>query len=261
MDSPLLYTYDTPRGIRAFSTMRSGGESRGAYASFNVTDYCGDSPECVAKNKEILCKALSLEPSRLVYPHQTHGNRVLCVDTDFINLSFEERKERLEGIDALVTDVPNVCVAVSTADCVPVLLCDVRRRVCAAAHAGWRGTVSHIVTNTVDFMRCKYASVPEDIEAYIGPSISLEAFEVGDEVYDAFRLAGFPMDLIARRFDSGKWHLDLWHANSFLLKSCGILSENIHVAGICTYASSESFFSARRLTINSGRILSGIFLK
>lgn len=261
MTSPYLYAYDTPCGVQAFSTMRGEGESCDAYASFNVTDYCGDSPIRVEKNKAILCEALSIEPSCLVYPHQTHGNRVLGVDSDFLNLSCVERKEQLDGIDALVTDLPGICVAVSTADCVPVLLCDTRRRVCAAVHAGWRGTVSRIVANTIDFMRHNYASVPQDIEAFIGPSISLEAFEVGDEVFEAFRCAGFPMDLMAKRFPPGKWHLDLWQANSFLLSSCGLKEENIHVAGICTYASYDSFFSARRLSINSGRILSGIFFK
>ena len=95
--------------------------------------------------------------------------------------------------------------------------------------------------------------------ACIGPSISLESFEVGDEVYDAFAKAGFDMDRIAKKYE--KWHLDLWEANRLQLLAQGVWLEHIEVSGICTYQQHENFFSARRLGIKSGRILSGVMLK
>ena len=90
----------------------------------------------------------------------------------------------------------------------------------------------------------------------ISGRVSLDAFEVGDEVYEAFEAAGFDMACIARRDE--KWHLDLWKANRMQLLSKGVKKENVEVAGICTYQNYTDFFSARRLGIRSGRILSGI---
>lgn len=174
----------------------------------------------------------------------------------------------LEGVDAVMTDVPQVCVSVSTADCIPILIYDRVHHAVAAVHAGWRSTVLRISEAVLQAMADAYGTRPQDVEAAIGPGISLEAFEVGDEVYEAFRTAGFPMEEMARRYPatgdgSGrmeKWHLDLWQANRGLLEGCGVPSARIHLAGVCTYLHSERFFSARRLGIRSGRILNGIFL-
>ena len=150
------------------------------------------------------------------------------------------------------------CLCVSTADCVPVLLYDVSKDVIAAIHAGWRGTVGRIVEKTLEVMGSEYGTEGKDVIACIGPSISLESFEVGDEVYAAFAEAGFEMSCIARKYE--KWHLDLWEANRLQLLAHGVLPEHIEVAGICTYKNYEDFFSARRLGIKSGRILSGIMI-
>ena len=128
----------------------------------------------------------------------------------------------------------------------------------AAIHAGWRGTVGRIVEKTIHVMKDIYHTDEKDIIACIGPGISLESFEVGDEVYQAFEEAGFDMSLIARKY--AKWHIDLWEANRLQLLGLGVKEEHIEVAGICTYRAYESFFSARRMGIRSGRILSGIML-
>ena len=138
-------------------------------------------------------------------------------------------------------------------DCIPVLLYDTRRRLVAAAHAGWRGTVARIVQKTL----CEMGSSPADLHAIIGPGISQAAFEVGDEVYDAFRDAGFPMERIAVR--ETKWHIDLWDANRWLLEEAGV--QDIHVAGLCTMQLPDRFYSARREGIQTGRNLNGIMLR
>jgi YfiH family protein len=164
--------------------------------------------------------------------------------------------EELQDVDAVVTQLKDFCLCVSTADCVPILLYDKEKEVIAAVHAGWRGTVGRIVEKTIEVMKSQYGSEGKNIVACIGPSISLESFEVGDEVYAAFEEAGFDMTRIARRYE--KWHLDLWEANRVQLLAHGVLPEHIEVAGICTFQHHEDFFSARRLGIKSGRILSGI---
>ena len=177
----------------------------------------------------------------------------------FLHADEVVRKDLLEGVDAVMTNIPGVCVCVSTADCIPVLCYDVRNKAVAAIHAGWRGTVARIVEKTLKQMQSAYETRMQDVVAVIGPGISLQSFEVGDEVYQTFKDAGFDMDIIARRYS--KWHIDLWEANKLQLVSAGVNPDNIEVSGICTYTAFEDFFSARRLGINSGRIISGIMLK
>lgn len=244
--------------ISCFSTTRHGGCSKGNYASFNCNGYCGDEAEDVARNRELLCRSLAPVPVELVIPHQTHSTHVRVVDAAYINRNEEDRTGLLEEVDALVTDIPGYCLCISTADCVPILLYDKRNHVVAAIHAGWRGTVMRIVEKTFSVMAEQYGSQGKDIIACMGPGISVEAFEVGDEVYDTFRKAGFDMNLIARK--ETKWHIDLWEANRGQLLSHGVKFENIEISGICTYHNNEDFFSARRQGINSGRILSGIMI-
>jgi copper oxidase (laccase) domain-containing protein len=106
-------------------------------------------------------------------------------------------------------------------------------------------------------MQERCATRPSDLQAVIGPGIGVDAFEVGNEVYQAFCDAGFPMAQTAIR--KTKWHIDLWKANEWLLRRAGV--GNITTAGICTYHQQDEFFSARRLGIRSGRILNGIFIK
>lgn len=131
----------------------------------------------------------------------------------------------------------------------------------AAAHAGWRGTVNYIAGHTLDRMRALYGTDGKDVIACIGPGISLPSFEVGEEVYEAFRMNGFSMDYISEwKPETHKHHIDLWAANRMQLLDFGVPGEQIETSGICTYMRHEEFFSARRLGIKSGRILSGIMI-
>lgn len=244
--------------IFCFSTTRHGGYSEGPYASFNCNGYCGDSYEAVRRNRELLCAVMPVRPSCLAIPHQIHHTEVRVIDDIFPGRPENERTALLEGVDALVTDVSGVCLCVSTADCIPVLCCDIRRKVVAAVHAGWRGTLARITEKTLQVMRDRYGTEGKDVVACIGPGISLDAFEVGDEVYEAFCNAGFDMGRIAVRKD--KWHIDLWEANRMQLLAAGVCPDNVEVSGICTYSHAADFFSARRLGIRSGRILSGIMI-
>ena len=242
--------------IFCFSTTRHGGYSGGNYASFNCNGYCGDSEEAVEQNRKLLCSLMPAVPECLVIPHQVHGAEIRNVDDGFLRRDAAEQAALLEGVDALVSGLSGVCLCISTADCIPVLFFDTRLKVIAAAHAGWRGTVMRITEKTLRAMAESYGAEPTDVVACIGPGISPDAFEVGDEVYDAFREAGFDMGRISVRKE--KWHIDLWEANRMQLLDAGVRPEHIELSGICTYGHPEDFFSARRLGIRSGRILSGI---
>lgn len=248
--------------IFVFSTTRHGGVSTGNYASLNCTPYTGDTPDNVRRNKELLLESLPQRPRELVIPWQTHGTEALVVDDDYLEATPEARHERLQDIDALITRLPGVCLSISTADCIPILLYDSRNRAVAAIHAGWRGTVNRIVARTLERMHTLYGTTGQDVRAVIGPGISLAAFEVGQEVYNAFHAAGFPMNYIAEwHNDTHKYHIDLWAANQLQLLEAGLPEAQIETAGICTYTQHDEFFSARRLGIRSGRMLSGIMIK
>lgn len=244
--------------IFCFSTTRHGGYGKEAYASFNCSPYCGDNAEDVEHNLQLLSSLLPVHPQRFVIPHQTHETHIRIIDSHFTNSSQSRQSAQLEHIDALISNIAGQCLCVSTADCVPILCYDTYHHAIAAIHAGWRGTVQRIVQKTLETMKRAYGTEGKDLVACIGPSISLEVFEVGDEVYQAFEKAGFPMKQISRRFN--KWHIDLWEANRLQLLDAGVPPQNIELSGICTFQHNDDFFSARKQGLLSGRILSGIIL-
>ena len=256
---PVLHYYSMGEGVTAFSTTRQGGYSDGSYAAFNINIYCGDDAEHILQNRTALCQLLDISDDCLIFPHQVHETKIATIDERFLQLSDNERKQGLEGIDALMTCVSGVCIGVSTADCIPVLLYDPVRHVVAAIHAGWRGTVKRIVEKTVAAMTAVYSSCPEDIIAQIGPGICLDSFEVGDEVFETFEKEGFQMEYISKKYGE-KWHIDLPECNRQQLISCDIPDSHIDVYQCCTYQRYDTFFSARRLGINSGRIFTGIII-
>ena len=251
MKIPSLQYYHIAEGLTAFSSMRKGGYSTGRYGEFNINRYCGDSDEAIRRNREALCGLLGITDDHLLMPHQVHKAEIAVVD--------EQRDIDLEGYDALMTNVEDVCIGVSTADCIPVLLYDPRQRAVCAVHAGWRGTVMRIVEQSIARMTEVYGTNPADLIAQIGPGIHLESFEVGDEVYQAFEDAGFPMEKISKKYE--KWHLDLPECNRLQLIAAGVPDAHISVSPVCTYMQADTYFSARRLGIESGRIFTGIILR
>ena len=201
-------------------------------------------------------------PFYVVQPHQVHGTVIKEVTDPFTT------REELEGVDALITDVPGVAISVRTADCIPVLLYDPVHRAVAAVHDGWRGTVLRLSQKVIAEMHCRYGTNPADLKAVIGPGIGPESFQVGQEVVDAFASAGFPMEQILKDCGpkaptadnpmNGGLHIDLWKANQWLLEEVGVQASNIQVTGICTYINNDRFYSARREGIKCGRIINCI---
>ena len=132
MIKPKLQYYPMGGGVTAFSTMRQGGYSRGNYGEFNINRYCGDEQDAIRKNREALCHLLGITDDHLLMPHQVHLTETAVVDETFLCKTAEERQQALEGVDALMTDRKGVCIGVSTADCIPILLYDpVHHAVCA----------------------------------------------------------------------------------------------------------------------------------
>ena len=202
----------------------------------------------------------SVLPYPVIQGHQVHDCRIAIIERPGTT------REELEGYDAFITALPGVAIGVRTADCVPILMYDAQRHIVAAVHSGWKGTVLHIVQKAIDVMAAQFGCEPCDMRAVIGPSIGPDSFQVGPEVVEQFKAAGFAMDDIC--FDrghgdgtpmSGGHHIDLWRANRWLLENAGVHAGNIHVCGIDTFTD-ETFFSARREGTKCGRIINSIRL-
>lgn len=220
----------------------------------------------VGRNHTKLLDSLPVDATELIYPHQTHTDRIAVIDEELLSLSAEERKAKLEGIDAVISNVAGVAVGISTADCIPVLVYDPAHKAAAAIHAGWKGTRLRIVEKAMQMMSQTFGTLPQECTAAIGPGISQDSFEVGQEVVELFSEAGFDMTLYT--IMKAKPHIDLKEINRQQLLAAGLTSANIQVSEIDTFTNTQ-FFSARReqkpadadgRIVKCGRILSGFVL-
>lgn len=257
----LKYSLFDKYKLNAFTTTAKGGVSKGNYSSFNLSEFSNDAMDSVEKNRGILMQQLSIFPDKLFVPYQTHEDKIKVIDAAFLSLSPSDKKEQLNGYDALITNQKDICIGITTADCVPLLIYDPGNHVLAAIHAGWKGTVKCIGAKTIIKMKEVFGSRPEDLLVAIGPSISPQMFEVGNEVGESFESEGFDLKSISFVNEmTKKLHIDLWQANLQPLLDLGVLRSNIEISGICTLQN-ETYFSARRQSINSGRMLTGGVLK
>lgn len=248
-------------GVEAFSTTRGEVKQGKPYSSVNLCDYVGDDALRVLDARLTLAMQLGVDLDDLVMPRQTHSCSVAVIDEAFRSLDIDQQEAALEGVDALVTRLSGLVIGVNTADCVPIVFADQQAGVIAAAHAGWRGTVGRIAQEVVVEM-CRQGAQSDHIHVAMGPCICQECFEVGDEVVDAFKQAGFDLDaIVTRHAATGKAHIDLRAANSAVLSSAGVPAAQITESRHCSRCEPARFFSARRLGINSGRTFTGIYRK
>jgi hypothetical protein len=237
-------------GVFHFCTLRNATDPADPYSGLNLCDYVNDDAERVHSARSRVATSLELPLERLWFPRQVHGTEISVVDL--------HTPQGLE-CDAVITTVPRLCIGISTADCVPILLYDrVQQHAVAAIHAGWRGTVQHIVSKTICRMHSQLNVDPAHLTAVVGPSISPEAFEVGWEVANAFHRDGFA-DCIHTGYT--KPHIDLRQANVEELLNEGVPLEQIDCTPLCTRQNYERLFSARAQGVQSGRIASCIMLR
>ncbi|MHB1359537.1 MAG: peptidoglycan editing factor PgeF [Rhodocyclaceae bacterium] len=223
----IIPDWPAPPGVRALVTTRAGGVSQAPWDSLNLADHVGDDPAAVAENRRLLRAHLPAEPAWL---RQVHGTQ--CIDAG--------RSGKNTEADASFTRVPGVVCAVLTADCLPLLLCDERGSVVAAAHAGWRGLAGGVIEATVAAM----GQPGERLMAWLGPAIGPDNFEVGGEVRAAF-IAHDPQSAEAFAAKSnGKWLCNLYLLVQQRLTALGI--RRIAGADFCTVNDTERFYSYRR---------------
>lgn len=215
----------------------------------------------IRENRLLLADAVGYEAERVVMARQVHSDHVAVVGEEDAGRGAFDRDSRLPATDALVTACQGICLAVLSADCVPVLLYDPVKKVIAAIHAGWRGTAARIVCRAVEVMRDRFGCEPADLLAGIAPSIGKCCFEVDEPVADVFR-GIFPADsgIVSADSRPGKYRVDLWEANRHELIASGLLPSRIEVAGMCTVCHPDRFFSYRREKERAGRFAAGIML-
>ncbi|MGG7662940.1 peptidoglycan editing factor PgeF [Dyadobacter sp. BHUBP1] len=227
-----------PELVAAEST-RHGGVSTGHYASLNLGGF-QDSPENIMQNNLIFFGALGIPFENVAKANQVHGTDIVTVTSP----------ARFEGFDALVTNVAGIQLAVTVADCTPILIYDPVTGAVAAIHAGWRGTVGGIVEKTVATMQKNYGTRAEDCFGYVGTCIDECSFEVGEDVAQHFTPA------YKRRDEgAGKFFVDLKASNRDQLTRSGIKPEQIEVSPYSTVIHNQDYFSHRAEKGLTGRLL------
>jgi YfiH family protein len=199
-----------------------------------------------------LARALGVDEGGLVRAHQVHGAAIVVRRAG--------DAPRLDGgalpdADVLISDDPSLALAIQTADCVPLLIADRVTGAVAAAHAGWRGLAAGVPGVTVTALARELGSAPADLIAAIGPSISAERYEVGEDVRARFLAGGFSARPGAR---PGHWLFDGWQAAGDQLEAAGLDAAHIHSSGLCTATYPDLFCSYRRDGVGAGRIAAAI---
>ena len=241
-----------------FST-RIGGVSTGMWDSLNLGISRGDNPDHVKENYRRFLSVIGAKGEAVAMCDQVHGNKVLHVTTADCKTD-PYTKIGLVG-DGLMTAVPGIALTIFSADCIPVLLFDPKRRVIAALHAGWRGTAAGVVTAAVTQMIQVYGSNPADILAAIGPGIDQCCFETHEDVPNAMTaaLAGNSLPSIHLK-ENGKFSVDLKGINARRLEMAGLSTDHITVCHECTCCQPDSFWSHRRQGTQRGSMAAVIQL-
>ena len=228
-------------GVDAFLTTRSGGISEAPYDSLNLGLHVGDRGLCVLENRARLAAAAHCHLDDLVFMDQVHGVRVAIVDEEDRGRGARVIEHALSATDAVVTATVDLPLVVLVADCSPILLLDPEARVLGLAHAGWRGAAGGVVGATVAAMR-RLGAAPDRMLGLIGPSISQERYEVGEEVPAALE-ARDPALRAATRQIGGGLHVDLVEANRLSLLAAGLLATSISTTS--RHSDDPEFFSDR----------------
>ena len=235
--------------IKHFVTDRSSGPDA---KTFTLSFSSSPDKDEIRSNRHLLAEALGIADEQLYFPSQVHKTRI-------VNVTTQTSKADVVDTDALITNERGICIAVMSADCVPILLYDRKNHVIGAVHSGWKGTVSRILEKTLHEMNSKFGTTGEDLIAGIGPSVSQESYEVGEEVvnavYDSF---GKNNNLLIPQANN-KAKLDLWEANKTQLVAFGVNILRIEISDLCTVKNNHYFFSARKG--DAGRFAAGIMLK
>lgn len=235
----IIPDWPAPTQVRACVTTRAGGASQAPFDAFNLGDHVGDDPAAVAANRQRLQETLGCRPAWLSQVHSA--------------VTVEADPAQLPSADASWTDAPGIACTVLTADCLPVLFCNLDGTRVAAAHAGWRGLAGGMLESAVAALQ----TPGEQLLAWLGPAIGPEAFEVGSEVREAF-VAQHVQAAEAFRpsHNAGRFMADLYQLARIRLAACEVSA--VFGGGFCTF-NDPRFYSYRRAA-RTGRFASLIWI-
>jgi YfiH family protein len=228
--------------IKAGQSTRMGGNSS-SFGDFNLGESVGDDPMVVAQNRKLFCELLNFDVHSLAKSKQVHGLDVGIID----------KSGQYEGYDALITNKRGILLAVTIADCAPILLYDHTNQAIAAIHAGWKGTVGELVTKTIQLMTQSYGTKPSDVYAYLGTCISGNKYEVDLDVAQHFDEKYRPFNP-----ENSKYYLDIKQHNLDQLITVGVPSNQIELSPYCSLENKDVFYSHRGDKGKSGRMLAAI---
>ncbi len=235
------------KGVVCGFTTRLGGVSRGDCFSMNLSFTRGDDEADVRENYRLIGEALGIDMNRAVLSHQVHKTEIHIVTEEDAGRGILPEKEPLFEMDGLMTNVKQIPLVTFFADCVPLIFYDPVKGVIASSHSGWKGTVERIGEKTVSMMEQKMGCWRENILAVIGPSICQKCYEVSEDVASRFesRFSGEQYEKMIIKKENGKYQLDLWKANEYILLDAGIKKEHLAVTDLCTCCNPNFLFSHR----------------
>ena len=243
MVSVVKPNWPAPPNVHAYTTLRMGGYSEGNYASFNLASRISDKPAAVKKNRALLKEKLHFTNAPK-WLKQTHSTIVIDAATN--------KTTEPEG-DAAFSKEPKTTCAVLTADCLPVLICDTKGTQVAAIHAGWRGLADGVIEASLDAL----GLAAEDTLVWLGPAIGATAFEVGDDVRQAFIKTDKNADTAFSVLSEDKWLADIYALATIRLNKRGVNA--VFGGDYCTYTDPDKFYSYRR-DGDTGRMASVIWM-
>jgi YfiH family protein len=239
----------------AFST-RSGGVSSLPKDALNLTFVNHDTKDNVLLNRKRFLRTLDIPNDILYTLKQKHSNKVVVVD------AADSTKSNLDSAgDALVSNQAGLALAIQVADCYPVLLADVNKRVIANIHAGWRSTLGGIIEHTLEILQKHFGCKSSDLLAVIGPGIGKCCYEVGSKVVERFGELLPPRETFWQPVSLNSYKLDLLGIIKYQLRDFGLAHEQIIALGLCTSCHVDLFFSYRKEGKNSGRMMAIILKK
>ncbi|WP_129640868.1 peptidoglycan editing factor PgeF [Peristeroidobacter agariperforans] len=238
--------WPAPPNVKAAATLRTGGVSQGAFSSLNLGSHVGDDPAAVAENRRLLRTALNL-PAEPAWLNQVHGINVVEASAEGATSAVPPTA------DASVARGAGAVCVVMTADCLPVLFCDRDGTRVGGAHAGWRGLAGGVLGATIKALDV----APSQLMAWLGPAIEPDAFEVGDEVHEAFLKLAADNAAAFKPNARGRWQADLYQLARNELARLGVTA--VYGGGFKCFADSERFFSYRRES-RTGRMATLVWL-
>jgi purine-nucleoside/S-methyl-5'-thioadenosine phosphorylase / adenosine deaminase len=229
---------------------RGGGKSVGRFAELNVSYRVSDDPKVVSQNVCDMKLAVGIHDGRIVTMRQVHGDHI-------VEVKDKKLKEAGEA-DGMITAATDIFLGILTADCVPILFVAPKKKMVAAVHAGWRGTLAGVAEKAARLFTDQLHVPSDEIEVALGPSIGSCCYEVKDDVAGPLlkRWGGIAQASIQKR--DGKTYLDLRQLNRAVLSQARIPETNIFQIGPCTSCSPADFFSYRRERSETGRQISFI---